>query len=133
MISSHDWLWRQMCIKLRFTSVLPSKFQFAVPCTDCHVTPLANNSLTSVTNFTTDSPPSSQASLQYRDVLDYDHFDVQSLSKGHHESYNKMFLNHRRIFHDFRGGQFVIKDKICDHHNRITAIDYHNGYLATGR
>jgi len=59
--------------------------------------------------------------------------DSQSESCRDLLSYKEIFLKHKRIFCEFANGQCLTTSVISGYSNRITAIDYHNGFLATGK
>ena len=142
MISSNDQLWKRVCsqhgfITTRPTSLLLRKVEFTEPCTDCSVKPSSNDCVQLVTDSTTSSHPQSclPATDHFPAASDDQCFDFQSQSKGYQPlfSYKEMFLNHARIFYKFCGEQLLTASVISGYNNRITAIDYHNGYVATGK
>ena len=144
VISGNDRLWKQICTQhgfstVRHTAVSPSKVEFTKPCTDCSVNPSSDDSATSAADSTVSSHSESSTDTQATEhssaVTGDDCSDFQSQSGCCHRflNYKEIFASHKRIFGNFADGRSLTACVISGFSNRITAIDYHNGYLATGR
>jgi len=133
VISGNDQLWKQICrqhgfITAKPASFVPSTVSFTEPCIDCIVNQSSNDHLQLITDSTTTTTEAFTAAGD-------DHCsDAECQSEGYHclPSYKKMFLNRRRIFFNFTSTHSLTTSVISGHSDRITAIDYHNGYVATG-
>lgn len=128
VISSNDLLWKQICsqhgfVTARSTSVVPSPIVLTEPCSDCKIVPSSEQLVTE----SRASSSQSTASFLPPFANDDNSCDLQS-----QPSFKEVFLSRRRIFHSFSSGQSVNNCVISGYTNRIMAIDYHNGYVATG-
>ena len=142
MISSNDRLWKQICTQHQFntarhTAVSSNKVEFTEPCTDCSVKSSSDDSVQLVASGTASSHSEcSTQSTEHSSAVSGDEFsDLQSQSACCYRflNYKKIFVNHKRIFSNFTNGQSLTSCVISGFSNRVTAIDYHHGYLATGK
>ena len=113
VISGNGWLWKQIASQHGFI-FLPSRLSLRECCTDC-----------------TTKPSSPTDCLQDSTSKNYPHICDIFEGCNPSPSYKEMFLKHKRVFDRFSGGQSVTSI-ISGYSNRVTAIDYHNGYIATG-
>lgn len=135
MISRNDWLWKGICRQHGFFTTKPassmlSEVNFTETCIDCIVKPSTDDCLRLVTESTSALPPSEDLPATSDDHCS--NFECQANRFHPSHSYKKMFLSHRRIFSNFTGGQSLNTIILSGYTNRITAIDYHNGYVVTG-
>ena len=144
VISSNDRLWKQICTQHRFcttrhTTVSLNKVKFTEPCTDCNVKPSSDDSAQLVADSTASShSESSTRATEHSSAVSGDEcsdlqLQSQSACCDRFLNYKEIFLNHKRIFSNFTDGQLLTTCVISGFSNRVTAIDYHNGYLATGK
>jgi len=138
VISGNNHLWKQICMQHGFmttkrthTSAAQSNVTFSEPCADCCVKP-PSNYCSQLTADSTNLPHPNADSLG---TEDFPAAGDNECSEGYLPSvcYKKMFLSHKRIFDNFTSGQLLTTSIISGHSNRVTAIDYHNGYVATGK
>jgi len=132
VISSNNLLWKQICsqhgfVTTRNTSVMPRQIVFTEPCSACNITPSSDDCVQLVTNGGASSCSQFTASAPSPFASDDNYRDFQS-----QPSHKEVFLSHKRIFHSFSNGQLLTKCIISGYTDRIMAIDYHNGYVATG-
>ena len=132
VISSNDLLWKQLCsqhgfVTARNTSVTSGHIEFTEPCSDCNITPSSDDCVQLVTTSRASSCSKSTASAPSPFAGDDNCCDFQS-----QPSYKEVFLSHRRTFCNFSSGQSLTSCPISGFTNRIMAVDYHNGYVATG-
>jgi len=132
VISSNDLLWKRICSQHGFAttrnaSVVPCHIEFAEPCSDCNIMPSSDDRVQLETNVRASSCSQSTASVSSPFASDDDCCDFQS-----QPSYKEVFLYRRRILHCFVRGQLLSICQISGYTNKITAIDYHNGFIATG-
>ena len=135
VISGNDWLWKQISREHGFvipnpSSSMMSRVNVTKSCTKCTMMSASSDDLQLVTENTT----ASMASEDFPAVTDNCWSDCKCQLLGYHPSSNcmKMFLSCRRVFYNFTSGQSLTTSVIYGHSDRITAIDYHNGYVATG-
>lgn len=127
VISHNDWLWKRLCVQQGFVTSKPSNITFTEPCVDCRSKPSSgdcselpkNNMVLHTNNF----------SASHNDW----NSDFQSEDCQRFFNYKQMFLNYSKSFSKFRDGHWLKVLPVCGHTSRITAIDYHNGYLAIGK
>jgi len=114
-------------VTTRNISIVPRHIEFAEPCSDCNVVPSSGDCVQLETNVRASSCSQSAASVSSPFASDDNCCDFQS-----QPSYKEVFLYRGRIFHSFIRGQSLSSCQISGYTNRIMAIDYHNGYIATG-
>ena len=137
VISGNDRLWKQISRQHGFV-FLPSKPSITEPCSDCTAKPspssvcLQHNTYENCpcTDCIT-KPSSSSDCLQHSTSnncpVPCDDCEVHDPLS----SCKVMFLKHKKSFNRFSSGK-LLTSIIAGHSSRITAIDYHNGYIATG-
>jgi len=129
VISGNDRRWKQIFTRHGFitsnTSVTPSPVRLAEPCIDCCVKPSSDDSVKSAADSAVYSR--SQLASPVDDLL-------PDATDNHSDDfrYKQMFLDHKRLFGGLSSGQSLTTSLISGYSNRIMAIDYHNGYVATG-
>jgi len=108
VIGGNELLWKRMCSRYGFATDGNASAVPSAVCADCCTQPLSLST----------EQPSATAD--------------QSLGSKPHHNYKNMFVDYWKSFADFIGGKSLVSCKISRHSNRVTAIDYHNGYVATG-
>jgi len=136
VISGNNQLWKRRCSQHGFvttkpSSAVPSNVKFARPCVACDAKASSNDQLHLGTDSTTSSLPESSLQSTENYAAASDHCSQSDEHNQPFVNYKDMFLRCKRIFDNFTADKLTT-EIISGFTNRITAIDYHHGHVATG-